>query len=119
MFTGFFTDRARTPGDSRRRDLRRDEERLRRLLQAPALRPHRFSSRCELGPFIVAHVCRERSLVVELSADTGQTGRQQQRTAFLVGLGFTVLHVCPRELRGRPRQVLRRIASALRPGSRR
>jgi hypothetical protein len=46
------------------------EDRLRRLLQSPALYPHRFSAQCEIGPFVVAHVCRERSLVVELLART-------------------------------------------------
>jgi very-short-patch-repair endonuclease len=92
------------------------EDRLRRLLQSPALHPHRFSAQCEIGPFVVAHVCRERSLVVELLAHAEQRERQQQRAAFLQELGYTVLRVCPRELGRHPRRVLRHVRAALRPG---
>jgi len=94
------------------------EDRLRRLLQSPVLHPHRFSAHCEIGPFVVAHVCRERSLVVELLAQAEQRERQQQRAAFLVELGYTVLRVCPRELGRHPRRVLRRVRAALRPAGR-
>jgi very-short-patch-repair endonuclease len=110
MLTGFL--RARAPARTDRPHC--SEERLRRLLHAGALRPHRFSSQCEIGPFIVAHVCRERSLVVELLAQPDLQGRQQQRAAFLGGLGYTVLHIRPRDLQRQPRQVLRQIAAALR-----
>lgn len=94
------------------------EDRLRRLLESSCLRPHRFSARCEIGPFVVAHVCPERSLVVELLAPAGQRERQQQRAAFLAELGYTVLQVCPRELGRHPRRVLRRVRAALRPAGR-
>jgi very-short-patch-repair endonuclease len=90
------------------------EHRLRRLLESRCLHPHRFSTRCEIGPFVVAHVCPERSLIVELLAQSGQRERQQQRAAFLAGLGYTVLQVCPRELGRHPRRVLRRVRAALR-----
>ncbi|HEV8333814.1 MAG TPA: DUF559 domain-containing protein [Steroidobacteraceae bacterium] len=94
------------------------EDRLRRLLESSCLHPHRFSTRCEIGPFVVAHVCPERSLIVELLAQSGQRERQQQRVAFLAGLGYTVLQVCPRELGRHPRRVLRRVQAALRPAGR-
>jgi very-short-patch-repair endonuclease len=94
------------------------EDRLRRLLESSCLHPHRFSARCEIGPFVVAHVCPERSLIVELLAQGGQRERQQQRAAFLAGLGYTVLQVCPRELGRHPRRVLRRVRAALRPADR-
>lgn len=88
------------------------EDRLRRLLQSRALYPHRFSAHCEIGPFVVEHVCAERSLVVELQAQQRQ--RQQQRAAFLAGLGYSVLQICPRELERHPRRALRRVRAALR-----
>src|SRR5688572_6095825 len=90
-------------------------DRLRHVLQSPSLHPHRFSADREIGPFVVAHVCAERALVVELLVLTKERERQQQRTAFLAGLGYTVLQICPRELRRAPRQALRRVRAALRP----
>jgi very-short-patch-repair endonuclease len=90
------------------------DDRLRRLLQSPALHPHRFSADREIGPFVVAHVCAERALVVELQARAKERERQQQRAAFLAGLGYTVLQLCPAELQRAPRRALRRIRAALR-----
>jgi very-short-patch-repair endonuclease len=66
----------------------------------------------------VAHVCRERSLIVEMLAQAEQRERQQQRAAFLAELGYTVLRVCPRELARHPRRVLRRVRAALQPAGR-
>ncbi|MGH8238362.1 MAG: DUF559 domain-containing protein [Steroidobacteraceae bacterium] len=94
------------------------DDRLRRLLQSRSLHPYRFSARCEIGPFVVAHVCPERSLVVELLAQADERQRQQQRAAFLTGLGYTVLRICPHELQRRPRRALRRVRAALRPTGR-
>jgi very-short-patch-repair endonuclease len=91
------------------------EHRLRRLLQSRSLRPHRFRARCEIGPFVVAHVCRERSLVVEVLAQGEQRERQEQRAGFLAGLGYTVLRICPLELRREPRLALQRVRAALGP----
>jgi very-short-patch-repair endonuclease len=114
MFTAFFTGLRRP-----RTGLHHaSDERLRRLLQSPSLHPYRFRAQCEIGPFVVAHVCRERSLVVELLAHGEQRERQQQRAGFLAELGYTVLRVCPRELRREPRRVLRRVRAALRPAGR-
>jgi very-short-patch-repair endonuclease len=114
MFTAFFTG----PRRARSEPHRALEDRLRRLLESRSLHPHRFQVRCEIGPFVVTHVCRERSLVVELLAQTELRERQQQRTAFLAELGYTVLQVCPRELRRQPRRVLRRVRAALQPPGR-
>jgi len=91
------------------------DDRLRRLLQSRALHPYRFNACCEIGPFVVAHVCPERSLIVELLAQSRERERQQQRAAFLAGLGYTVLNICPRELQRQPRQALRRVRAALQP----
>jgi very-short-patch-repair endonuclease len=91
------------------------EDRLRRLLRSRALHPYRFNARCEIGPFVVANVCPERSLVVELEAQAEERQRQQQRAAFLSGLGYTVLRICPRELQRQPRRTLRRVRAALGP----
>jgi very-short-patch-repair endonuclease len=114
MFTAFFTG----PRQLRPEPYCATEDRLRRLLQSRSLHPHRFSTRCEIGPFVVAHVCRERSLVVELLAQADQRERQQQRAGFLAELGYTVLRVCPRELRRHPRRVLRQVQAALRAAGR-
>jgi very-short-patch-repair endonuclease len=89
------------------------DDRLRRLLQSRSLHPHRFSARCEIGPFVVAHVCPERALVVELLARAEQRQSQQQRAAFLIGLGYTVLRICPGELQRHPRRALRQVRAAL------
>jgi very-short-patch-repair endonuclease len=91
------------------------DDRLRRLLQSRSLHPYRFSARCEIGPFVVAHVCAERSLIVELIAQADERERQRQRAAFLAGLGYTVLRICPHELQRQPRRALRRVRAALRP----
>jgi very-short-patch-repair endonuclease len=111
MITDFFSRPRRARSEARCAS----EQQLCRLLQSPALHPHRFSAQCEIGPFVVAHVCRERSLVVELLARAEQRERQQARAAFLAELGYTVLRVCPRELGRHPRRVLRRVRAALRP----
>jgi len=91
------------------------DDRLRRLLRSRSLHPHHFTARCEIGPFLVANVCAERSLVVELQVQAEEQ-RQQERAAFLAGLGYTVLRICPRELQRQPGKALRRVRAALRPG---
>ena len=91
------------------------DDRLRRLLRSRSLHPHHFTARCEIGPFVVANVCAERSLVVELQVQAEEQ-RQQERAAFLAGLGYTALRICPRELQRQPGKALRRVRAALRPG---
>ena len=91
------------------------DDRLRRLLRSRSLHPHHFTARCEIGPFVVANVCAECSLVVELQVQEEEQ-RQQERAAFLAGLGYTVLRICPRELQRQPGKALRRVRAALRPG---
>ena len=108
MFTGFFRDRARADASGSA------EEQLQRLLHSPQLRPHHFHSHCEIGPFRVAHVCRERAVIVELQAQPSLRQSQSQRAAFLCGLGYTVLHIPVQDLRRRRGRVLRRIKGALR-----
>ena len=93
------------------------DDRLRRLLRSRSLHPHHFTARCEIGPFVVANVCAERSLVVELQVQEEEQ-RQQERAAFLAGLGYTVLRICPRELQRQPGKALRRVRAALRPAGR-
>jgi len=93
------------------------DDRLRRLLRSRSLHPHHFTARCEIGPFVVANVCAERSLVVELQVQAEEQ-RQQERAAFLAGLGYTVLRICPRELQRQPGKALRRVRAALRPAGR-
>jgi very-short-patch-repair endonuclease len=94
------------------------DDRLRRLLRSRSLHPYRFMARCEIGPFVVANVCAERSLVVEVQEQAAAHLRQQQRAAFLGGLGYTVLRICPRELQRQPRAALRRVRAALRQAGR-
>ena len=94
------------------------DDRLRRLLRSRSLHPYRFTARCEIGPFVVANVCAERSLVVELQEQADAHQRKRERAAFLGGLGYTVLRICPRELQRQPRAALRRVRAALRPAGR-
>ena len=93
------------------------DDRLRRLLRSRSLHPHHVTARCEIGPFVVANVCVECSLVVELQVQAEEQ-RQHERAAFLAGLGYTVLRICPRELQRQPGKALRRVRAALRPAGR-
>jgi very-short-patch-repair endonuclease len=105
MFTGFFRDRARAgsvhtaPGA------------LGRLLRSQPLRAFRFDPNCEVGPFIVDFLCRERALIVEL--ERSGAVRQDTRAAFLTGMGYVVIHVSRREVRSSPRKVVRRLRLVL------
>jgi very-short-patch-repair endonuclease len=105
MFTGFFRDRARAGS------AHAAQGSLWRVLRAPALRAFRFDPNCEVGPFIVDFLCRERSLIVELqrSAALGADAR----AAFLSGMGYVVVQVSRQELRCSPGKVVRRLRRAL------
>ena len=93
------------------------DDRLRRLLRSRSLHPHHFTARCEIGPFVVANVCVECSLVVELQVQEEEQ-RQHERAAFLADLGYTVLRICFRELQRQPGKALRWVRVALRPAGR-
>jgi len=105
MFTGFFRDRA--PAGS----VHAARGALRRVLRAQPLSAFRFDADCEVGPFIVDFLCRERSLIVEL--ERSAAGGRDARTAFLTGMGYVVLRVSRRELRSSPAKVVRRLRIAL------
>ncbi len=86
---------------------------LTHLLRARSLRPHRFVRGCEIGPFIVDHVCPERALVIDLSRSRTEA---QARSKFLESLGYRVLNVARRDLFHRPDIVLGRIRQMLQAG---
>lgn len=69
------------------------DEALARLLQARSLRPHQFTRDCEIGPFIVDHVCVEQALVIDLSRSRSEA---EARCRFLEALGYRVLSVSRR-----------------------
>lgn len=105
MFTGVFRERTRSrPGAA--------QDALASVLQSRSLRPHRFVRHCEIGPFLVEYVCRERSLVVELQPRLSNEPRQA-RTAFLNEMGYSVLCLSRAELLTRPDKVLSQIRAAL------
>jgi very-short-patch-repair endonuclease len=113
MFTGVFKDRTRTQADP----AQPAEQLLAALLRSRLLHRHRFARHCEIGPFVVDHVCRELSLIVELLPPIDQPRDKYQfeaRSAFLAGMGYRVIHVSPRELKAQPHKVLARIRAAMR-----
>jgi very-short-patch-repair endonuclease len=86
------------------------DEVLANLLRARSLRPHRFIRDCEIGPFIVDHVCVEQAVVVDLSRTRAEA---DARCRFLESLGYRVLCVAKRDLFQRPDTVLAHIRQLL------
>ena len=99
--------RGRTPADG----LHAARQSLESLLRSRALRSCHFSRRREIGPYLVDYVCSQHSLILELHPGSGQSGHggDTSRTAFLQGLGYTVLLIPAGELAQRPGRVLKRI----------
>jgi very-short-patch-repair endonuclease len=86
------------------------DEVLTQLLRARSLREYRFVRECEIGPFIVDHVCREQALVIDLSRSKIES---ESRARFLGSLGYRVLSVSRRDLFHRPDRVLTKIRRLL------
>lgn len=105
MFTGFFRGPPRTGSVRTARDA------LWRVLRAQPLRTFRFDPNCEVGPFIVDFLCRERSLIVELQRP--EAVGHDARTTFLTAMGYVVVQVSQQELRSSPGKVVRRLCKAL------
>lgn len=108
MFTGVLRYRSRegrgfVPGQSA-------DEVLTQLLKARSLRGHRFVRECEIGPFIVDHVCAERALVIDLSRSRTEA---EARSRFLASLGYRVLAVTRYDLFNRPERILTKIRRLL------
>lgn len=106
MLTGVFKERTR----SRRSLAQSPEDALATLLRSPSLLPHRFIQQCEIGPFIVAHLCVERALAIELSRD-GLVAHAKKR--FLESLGYQILTISHRDMLARPQRVLARVRAGL------
>jgi len=83
---------------------------LTQLLRARSLRGYRFVRECEIGPFIVDHVCPEHALVIDLSRSRAEV---EARSKFLGSLGYRVLNVSRHDLLQRPDRVLVRIRRLL------
>jgi very-short-patch-repair endonuclease len=81
------------------------------VLRSRTLRPYQFSRRREIGPYVVDYVCCEHSLILELQVPG--SARDAARSAFLVGLGYTVLQVSEQEVTRHPGRVLERIRTAV------
>jgi very-short-patch-repair endonuclease len=109
MFTGVLRYRSRSDRGYVAATNSADEV-LAHLLQARSLRPHRFVRDCEIGPFIVDHVCVEQALVIDLSRNRAEA---EARTRFLESLGYRVLSVSRRDLFHRPDTVLATIRRLL------
>lgn len=106
MLTGVFRNRVR----ARTEATQSPDDVLALLLRSKKLRPHRFVRHCEIGPFVVAHVCAQRALVIDLSRDPRAT---ESRNSFLESLGYRILRVSRREVMTRPESVIARVCSAL------
>lgn len=111
MLTGVFRDRIRF----QRRATQPAHQTLHQLITSHELLPHRAVRHCEIGPFIVDYVFKERSLIVELEPpEASALPRAQARATLLTGLGYRVLLLSRRDVRRRPRQILAQIKAALR-----
>lgn len=107
MLTGVFKDRTRP----RRGLAPSPEDVLATLLRSRSLLSHRFAQQCEIGPFIVAHLCVECALAVELSRDGIVV---QTKKHFLESLGYKILTFSHGDVLARPERVLARVRAALR-----
>jgi len=105
----FFSSRPR--GRAQLDALRVAQQALERLLRSRTLRPYQFSRQREIGPYVVDYVCCECSLILDLQAPG--SARDAARTAFLLGLGYTVLQISEQEVTRHPRRVLERIRTAM------
>ena len=109
MFTGVLRYRSRSDRGYVAAGSSADEV-LTYLLRARSLRPHRFLRECEIGPFIVDHVCVEQALVIDLSRSRTEA---DARTRFLESLGYRVFSVSRRDLFHGPDLVLANIRRLL------
>jgi len=109
MFTGVLRYRSRSDRGYVAAGSSADEV-LTHLLRARSLRPHRFLRECEIGPFIVDHVCVEQALVIDLSRSRTEA---DARTRFLESLGYRVFSVSRRDLFHCPDLVLANIRRLL------
>jgi very-short-patch-repair endonuclease len=111
MLTGVFRDRTRL----QRLATQPAHQTLHQLIQSRELLPHRVARHCEIGPFVVDYVFKERSLIVELEPpEPAALPRAQARAALLTGFGYRVLLLSRREVRLRPGEALKQIKAALR-----
>ena len=106
MLTGLFKDRTR----SRSSVIQTPDDVLAILLRSKSLRPHRFIRRREIGPFVVAHVCAERALIIDLSRSRPTC---ESRHVFLQSLGYRILRISPRDVLTRPDSVIAQVREAL------
>ena len=126
MFTGVFKDRSGKERSSRPQstDAWKEiaaEQALAELLTSRELRGHALSRNCEIGPFQVAYLFPERSLIVELVAELAPgiltsgppNARYEARLRFLNDMGYIVLGIAPQELLRQPQRVLARLRAAL------
>jgi len=109
MLTGVFRDRTRQRIGHAPADV------LAHLLRSRSLKPHRFDRNASIGPFLVAHACVERGLVVELREGPRPCSpRELNRRTLLQELGYTLVWISPRELLAHPDRALAHIRQALR-----
>lgn len=124
MFTGVFKDSSGKERSSRPQstDAWKEvaaEQALAELLSSRELRGHALSRNCEIGPFQVAYLFPERSLIVELVAElapgvlTLPNARYEARLRFLNDMGYVILGITPQELLRQPQRVLTRLRAAL------
>lgn len=107
MFTGVFKDRTRSKPRSA-------DEALAQLLRGKSLRPHHFA-RCEIGPFVVEHVCHARSLIVELrSQSAASESRDRARILLLNEMGYVVVQISRQLVLAHPDKVIEELRGALR-----
>ncbi len=110
MLTGVLRSRPKTTVLTRERAAHSGDDALTQLLRSRSLRQYTFVSDCEIGPFIVDHLCPEQALVIDLTRPASET---DARARFLESLGYRVIVVSRRDLFHRPEAVLLRLRRLL------
>jgi very-short-patch-repair endonuclease len=98
-----------------RRDQTEAEQKLWSRLCRHQLKGFQFRRQYPIGPFFADFVCLETKLIIEVdgSQHTDQPVRDDNRSEFLRGAGYTVLRFWNYEVIGEIDQVVQRIANAL------
>ena len=106
------------PRDTARR-LRADqteaEQKLWSRLRRHQMKGFQFRRQHPIGPFFADFVCLETKLIIELdgSQHADQTDRDESRSEFLRGLGYTVLRFWNYEVISDFDEIVQRIADAV------
>ena len=106
---------ARDAARKLRRDQTEAEQKLWARLRGSQLNGFKFRRQHPLGPFFADFFCLEARLVIELdgSQHADDSDRDERRTEFLLGKGYTVLRFWNHQVISEIEEVVQRIAAVL------